>query len=88
MRHEPRNAAALDSLATLSEASGGIAEVDNARLTTAEIVRRALSYSRDSVQRTRLAVSMVRLLVKEAQFELARAAQSRLGEPAWTGTRA
>ena len=72
VRHSPQSPAAYDSLASLTELSGGYATIGEQQLGTLGVVRRALLYSRDSTQRLRLAISEVRLLLKQQQFSAAR----------------
>ncbi|MDB4874838.1 MAG: protein kinase [Gemmatimonadetes bacterium] len=72
VRRSPQSAIAYDSLATWTEISGGYASVGEQQLPTLEIVRRAMQYSSDSTQRLRLAISEVRLLVKDGRFSAAR----------------
>jgi hypothetical protein len=73
VRRSPENAAALDSLASWAEVSGGVAIVGGRQAKALDIARHALERSADSTERARLAVSIVRLLVKNGDFAAARA---------------
>jgi eukaryotic-like serine/threonine-protein kinase len=73
VRRSPQSPAAYDSLATWVEVSGGEAVIGTQRLTTMDVVRRALTLSGDSTQRIHLGISRVRLMVKDGDFSGARA---------------
>jgi hypothetical protein len=73
VRRSPQSAAALDSLAGWMEVSGGVGSVNGRQMTALDVVRRACEMSNDSMQRTRLRVAEVRLLVKDGKFPDARA---------------
>jgi tetratricopeptide (TPR) repeat protein len=78
VRHSPHSAAAYDSLAAWTEVSGGLALVEEKQASTIDIVRRALALSRDSTQRLRLAITEVRLLIKDGKFAAARSSADSL----------
>ncbi len=72
VRAAPRNAAALDSLASWTEVSGGVARVDEKDLSTVEILSLARAAARDPAQLLHIKISEVRLLVKAGRFQEAK----------------
>jgi tetratricopeptide (TPR) repeat protein len=78
VRRAPNDPVAFDSLATRLELSGGLATIAEQQLTTLQVVDRALSLAKDSLERAHLGVMRVRLLVKDSQFDKARAAADSL----------
>jgi serine/threonine-protein kinase len=73
VRRFPADPAAYDSVARWSELSGGYATIAGRQTPTVELLERARVLSRDSVQRLRLAIAEVRVLVKESRFDRAQA---------------
>jgi serine/threonine-protein kinase len=73
VRRAPLSAAAYDSLAGWMEMAGGAVTMDGREISTRDAIRQARKLSTDPVQRLRLAVADVRLLIKEAKFADARA---------------
>ena len=72
VRSAPRDPAAFDSLATWSELSGGFASVNGRQTPTLELLRAARNLATDSTEQLRLAISEVRILLKEGAFTRAR----------------
>jgi hypothetical protein len=73
VRAFPSDPAAYDTLARWSEISGGYAMIAGRQTPTVELLERARFLSHDSVQRLRLAIGEVRVLVKESRFDKAQA---------------
>lgn len=73
VRRFPADPVAFDSVARWSELSGGYAMIAGRQTPTVELLERARMLSRDSVQRVRLAIAEVRVLVKESRFDKAQA---------------
>jgi tetratricopeptide (TPR) repeat protein len=72
VRRSPGTAAAYDSLAGWMEVSAGVSTVAGRNISTLEVVRRARGFSTDTLQQVRLAITEVRLLIKQSAFDDAR----------------
>jgi hypothetical protein len=68
----PEMAAAVDSLAAITEISDGVANVGGHQRSALEIVQSSSGLKRDSLQRLRHAITETRLLLKAGEFSRAR----------------
>ena len=72
VRRSPQDPAAYDSLATLTELSGGLATLDGRQTPTLEVLHRARVLTTDSLEQARLAIAETRVLFKDRRFREAR----------------